>query len=192
MPNWNSTAVIVTGPSKDISDLYNIMCSLEEADKPTIENGFGNRWYGCLVEALGAKWDKVRCRGSWYDVEKYDENTLKWWDETAWGPLTEVFDVIEKHYPDVEIYWQCEEPGMSIYASNDINHKFFNTQFIFYYDEFEQSEYFDSEDELLDFVNDYLKDKSDIKVDKPIKTLEELDKFMEDSDDFCYYKYKYY
>lgn len=191
MPNWNYTDVVATGPPEHIDDLYNIMCSLRDADEATVKSDFDKAWYGCLIDKFGIDWNTVYCRGSWYDVEKCDENTLKWWDETAWGPLTEVFDAIEKHYPSVKIYWQCEEPGMGLYASNDIDHLFFSTMFILYYDDCDNIEHFDSEKELLDFVNSYLEDKPEFKVHEPIKTLEELDKLIEDTDDLAYYTYTY-
>lgn len=187
MPNWNVTDVKVTGPKEQIDKLYSIMSSLSEADEPAVDNGFGNIWYGCLVSVLDEDWEKVYCRGSWSDLEKIDDNTLSWWDETAWNPLTEVFDVIEKHFPDLKVYWICEEPGMAIYASNDVDHKFFNTRFIFFWDNGEEYEYFDSEEELLDFANDILSGK----LEKTVKSLDELDKYIEDSDDICYYQYKY-
>jgi hypothetical protein len=191
MPNWNTTSVYVTGPEEQVNALYELMVSLENADKPAIENGFGNKWYGCLVNALGEDWESVRCRGSWMSLEKDSDTRLLWYDETAWGPVLEVFKLIENHFPGLKVYWLCEEPGMCIYESNDVDHKFFDVQFILYYNQCEDVEYFHSERALLDYVN--------LKLDyqKEIKSLKELDQYIEnqeESDEMCeiaYYPFKY-
>lgn len=190
MPNWNFTDVRVTGPKEQIDKLYDIMSSLEDMDEPNVENGFGNRWYGCLVNDLGIDWESVYCRGSWSDLERLSDTELKWWDETAWRPLTEVFDTIEATCPGVKVYWICEEPGMAIYESNDVDHQFFDTKYIFYYSDGD-TEYFDSDDELIDFANDVIKNTPELKVDKPVTTLDELDEVIEESDDIAYYPFVY-
>lgn len=196
MPNWNVTDVRVAGSKDQIEQLYKIMTALEEAEKPTIENGFGNTWYGCLVDALGADWNDIHCRGSWQELEKVNNNTLKWWDETAWGPTLGVFDLIEAKFPKLKVFWLAEEPGMAYYESNDCEHEFFNTQFVLYYNDAYETEYFDSEEELLDFINELIDNDPERKDKKHINSLEELDKLIEneDNDGYCdlsYYKFNY-
>ena len=41
MPNWCSTSYVVTGDKKEVRDLYEKMKSLEEREKPLVENDFG-------------------------------------------------------------------------------------------------------------------------------------------------------
>lgn len=96
-----------------------------------------------------------------------------------------MFALIRKHYPELKIFWQCEEPGCEIYASNDVNHEFFNTQFILYYHGCDDTDYFQSKEELLKFVNE--------QYDKKFESLDELDKFIEDSDEYelAYYTFDY-
>lgn len=201
MPNLNVTDVRVAGSKDQIEQLYKIMTALEEAEKPAIENGFGTTWYGCLVNALGADWNNVYCRGSWQELEKVDNNTLRWWDETAWGPVLEVFDLIEAKFPELKVYWLAEEPGMCYFESNDCEHKFFNTQFILYYNDAYETEYFDSEEELLDFINELIDEyNKEGGNEHHVHSLQELDKLVEDVDNngysngFCdlsYYKFNY-
>lgn len=50
------------GDKKEVKKLYSIMHGLEKRKTPTVENGFGTAWLGCLVNALGADWNKVYCR----------------------------------------------------------------------------------------------------------------------------------
>ena len=69
MPNWCSTAYVIDGDAKEVKQLYELMKGLEERKTPSVENGFGTTWLGCLVDALGKDWNDVRCRGSWNGLE---------------------------------------------------------------------------------------------------------------------------
>ena len=69
MPNWCSTAYAIEGDAKEIKSLYELMKRLEDMEKPSVENGFGTTWLGCLVDALGKDWHNVHCRGSWSCLE---------------------------------------------------------------------------------------------------------------------------
>ena len=69
MPNWCSTAYAIDGDAKEVKQLYELMKSLEERDNPSVTNGFGTTWLGCLVDALGKDWNNVHCRGSWSGLE---------------------------------------------------------------------------------------------------------------------------
>lgn len=53
MPNWCSTAYVIDGDAKEVKQLYELMKGLEERKTPSVENGFGTTWLGCLVDALG-------------------------------------------------------------------------------------------------------------------------------------------
>lgn len=91
MPNWCSSSYVIEGDKKEVKKLYGIMHGLEKRKTPAVKNGFGTAWLGCLVNALGADWNKVYCRGDWSNLEM-EQDTLKFSTETAWGPCNEVFD----------------------------------------------------------------------------------------------------
>ena len=93
MPNWCSTAYAIEGDAKEIKSLYELMKRLEDMEKPSVENGFGTTWLGCLVDALGKDWHNVHCRGSWSCLELEDD-VLKFSTETAWSPCNETFDLV--------------------------------------------------------------------------------------------------
>ena len=59
MPNWCSTAYVIDGDAKEVKQLYELMKGLEERKTPSVENGFGTTWLGCLVDALGKDWNDV-------------------------------------------------------------------------------------------------------------------------------------
>ena len=94
MPNWCSTAYVIDGDAKEVKQLYELMKGLEERKTPSVENGFGTTWLGCLVDALGKDWNDVRCRGSWNGLEM-DGDVLKFSTETAWAPCSETFDLVK-------------------------------------------------------------------------------------------------
>ena len=51
MPNWCSTAYAIEGNATELKKLYELMKDLEKRQKPSVQNGFGTTWLGCLVEA---------------------------------------------------------------------------------------------------------------------------------------------
>nr|ABP57353.1 hypothetical protein bst098 [Bacteroides uniformis] len=118
MPNWCSTAYVIDGDAKEVKQLYELMKGLEERKTPSVENGFGTTWLGCLVDALGKDWNDVRCRGSWNGLEM-DGDVLKFSTETAWAPCSETFDLVREAFPNLRYYFQAEETGMEVYETND-------------------------------------------------------------------------
>jgi hypothetical protein BACCOPRO_01443 len=77
MPNWCSTAYVIDGDAKEVKQLYELMKGLEERETPSVENGFGTTWLGCLVDVLGGDWNKIYCRGDWSNLEM-EQDILKW------------------------------------------------------------------------------------------------------------------
>ena len=59
MPNWCSTAYVIEGNVKEVKSLYELMKGLQERKEPSVENGFGISWLGCLVDGLGGDWNKT-------------------------------------------------------------------------------------------------------------------------------------
>ena len=110
MPNWCSTAYVVEGDAQEVKSLYELMNGLQERKEPSVKNGFGTTWLGCLVDALGRDWNEVSCRGCWTDLEM-NGDILKFTTETAWAPCNETFDLVCRKFPSIRYYYQTEEPG---------------------------------------------------------------------------------
>lgn len=96
MPNWCSSAYVIEGDAKEIKSLYELMKRLEDMEKPSVKNGFGTTWLGCLVDALGKDWNDVYCRGEWSSLE-VDGEVIRLYTETAWSPCNEVFDLVREN-----------------------------------------------------------------------------------------------
>ena len=71
MPNWCSTAYVIEGNAKEVEKLYKLMKDLQERKEPSVKNGFGTTWLGCLVDALGGDWNKIRCPVSYTHLDVY-------------------------------------------------------------------------------------------------------------------------
>ena len=120
MPNWCSTAYAIDGDAKEVRQLYELMKGLEERDSPSVKNDFGTTWLGCLVDALGGDWKKIKCRGDWSFLElDEDDDIVRFCTETAWYPCNEVLEFVCKKFPSLNYYCQAEEPGQNIYITND-------------------------------------------------------------------------
>ena len=68
-----------------------------------------DRWYNWCVNNWGTKWDAYDFCGA--DVEEeFGSATFEF--NTAWGPAEGIYQYIVDHYPDVDVSWFYDEPGM--------------------------------------------------------------------------------
>ena len=157
MPNWCSTAYAIEGNATELKKLYELMKDLEKRQKPSVQNGFGTTWLGCLVEALGESWEKIYCRGTW-DNLKFNGEVLTFNTETAWSPCNEMFDMVCEKYPTLRYFYQSEEPGMCEYWTNDDEGKYFPDRY--YVDVCtSEEEYYSEYFQDLESVYDWLEEK---------------------------------
>lgn len=91
MRNWSKSVYVIDGDAKEVKELYGLMKDLGSRKEPFIKNGFGTKWLGCMVDALGKDWNEVSCRGEWANLE-INGDTLRFTTETAWTPCNEVLD----------------------------------------------------------------------------------------------------
>lgn len=130
MPNWCNTSYVIYGEEKDVKKLYDLMRSLENADAPIVENGFGKTFLGCLVKAIGGDFEKVSCRGEWYGLEMNHDDEFTFDTTTAWAPMNDVFDLVMDKYPSLNYLYMAEEPGIGIYETNDEFGSHFSDRYI--------------------------------------------------------------
>lgn len=168
MPNWCFSSYVATGDAKEVCDLYEKMRSLEEREESLVENGFGKTWLGNLVTLLGGDWNTIYCRGSWYDLEKDDDNgALRFYAESAWSEPCQVINFLRGKYPNLEFYFIAEEPGMEYYVTNDADGEYFPERY--YFSEADDPEPYNYEEDELD---DFLRDVGNF-VGKELKSVEE-------------------
>lgn len=171
MPNWASTLYVAVGDKQQLKQLHSIMDELECMKEPLHPNGFGAAWLGNLVIKLGGDWNKVYCRGYWDDLT-FNGSEITFHVESAWGELNEVRELIEKHFPDIKLYFQSEEPGMGIYTTNDDTGQYFPDQFYLWVEDEDTTEYYQDLKSLAEAVESITGSKHLTTLDSCKKALE--------------------
>lgn len=183
MPNWAYTQYIATGDKEQLKKLHSIMSELEGMKAPGLhKNGFGSSWLGNLVIKLGGDWEKVYCRGYWDNLLLLDDGSVSFSVESAWDEPNEVREFIEKKFPKVKLYFQCEESGMCIYHTNDDTGQYFPEKYYLWVE--------DGETEYYTTLEALAKEVENITGSKNLKTLDSCKKALEtysrSHSDLCY------
>lgn len=188
MPNWCSNDICVVCKDKNdttqIEELYNLIREL--SDNPTrIENGFGNLWFGNIVDKLGGDWEKVYCRG-YIDDFQLCENQLWIFATTAWGPMQGFHHFVEEKYPNLKFLYRATEPGCDLHQCNDIDGEVFepDTWWVDFYSEIEADgwqEDYPTKDDVISAFNKFFA--------KEFTTTEEIDEWQEEEhgDEYFWY-----
>jgi len=75
--------------------------------KELIEKYGYDNWYDWRVENWGTKWELDE------DVQVSDDGEyIKYDFETAWAPPEGIYHAIREKFPDLEVSWFYDEPGM--------------------------------------------------------------------------------
>ena len=67
-----------------------------------------DRWYDWNVNNWGTKWDVDP------SCDHFDGNSFECGFETAWAPAEGIFYEIREKFPDVDVTWFYDEPGMMV------------------------------------------------------------------------------
>ena len=151
MPNWAITNYKFKGADESqAKDLYQKIEALNKMDKPFVENGFGKLWLGCVVNYLGGDYEKIYCRG---EISSYDKDgdTVSMCCETAWDEMPEFRHFIESKYPGSKVYYQVEESGNLVYATNDRDGKYYPERYLL--DMYDDNEYFCDLESVAKYVS---------------------------------------
>ena len=119
MPNWCYTDFVFEGEKKQIETLYEFLD--DSTSRKGLTNGFGNSWMGNIPYRLGLDYNFYQCRGTVANLELFDEGSIHLETETAWAPMTEVFDLVIKTLKLVSIKYayRATEPGCELYQIHD-------------------------------------------------------------------------
>ncbi len=176
MANWCYADYTLTGDKQELDAVYELMHGLETMNLPRVENGFGNSFLGCLVDALGGDWENTLCRGEWGKLKRL-EDRITFYASTAWTPLNEVWDLLCARFPSVRYYYRAEEGGAGLYETNDSDGLFYPERYhALYVDEEEDyfEEWFETLDEVLAWVNG--------QSGKEFKSIQEIDNHYSSSE----------
>jgi len=65
-------------------------------------------WYNWSIENWGCKWNN----GNDIAIEDEEEGYIRYSFETPWGPPQGIYHALKEQYPEVQITWFYDEPGM--------------------------------------------------------------------------------
>ena len=150
MPNWASVTYECVGDPKDIRLLHDALKYIDKRKTTIVPNGFGKWWLGNLVTRLGGNWEDYPCRGDITSYSLENDTTLMIWQNTAWGEQEGVRRIIEEKLPSIKVYFQEEEPGCGLFATNSFEH--FPERYLL--DNYDEPLYFETIDEAAKYVSD--------------------------------------
>lgn len=130
MPNWCNTCIMFQGNKDDIEKFHTQLN--EWTSKTFINTDFGETWLGNILYGAHLSYlvddtnnDGVRCRGWLTEIGELEEGiddvcTFSIYTETAWVPMSRMFDeVIKKLKYNIKYAYQAEEPGWGLYEIYD-------------------------------------------------------------------------
>ena len=111
---------------------------------------------------------ETRLGGEISDEPTWDEATgaLRFSAEERWG-LQDFAELLEKKFPDIKVYWIVEECGCEVYCTNDREGKYFPERYWVdtAQDDIYQSEYFKTEEDMYEWLNEKYGVKSEEEVE---------------------------
>ncbi|AKU70302.1 hypothetical protein [Prevotella fusca] len=184
MANWASTSYRIEGSESDLKKVYDVIDNFVTGkSKPVLEDA-SKEWEGNIVKALGASDEQLKesyLRGF---IEEYelDGDVIRINAEEAWG-ATDFRHILGDLMPELTIYYIVEEAGCDVFATNDIDGKYFPEQYLVdaYVKDADYYEYFETEKQMRDFVSTMI-DKEDF-TDEDIEAWNEE---HEDDDSYIY------
>lgn len=128
MANWASTTYAVEGSKEILEKIYQAILH------PAVNENSSEGWEGNVLKALGIEWEQFGPNGNGYYMRGFiqdepywdsnDHTILRFYAEEAWG-VTDFHKVLEKSFPEIKVYYEVEEEGMEVYATNDKEGKYF-------------------------------------------------------------------
>jgi len=152
MPNWASVTYECVGDPNHIRQLHDALKYIDKRKTSILPNGFGKWWLGNLVTKLGGNWEDYPCRGEITSYSLENDTTLMIYQNTAWGEQEGVRRIIEEKLPSIKVYYQEEEPGCGLFATNSFEH--FPERYLL--DNYDEPLYFETIEEAAQCVSDIL------------------------------------
>ena len=156
MANWASTSYRIEGSESDLKKVYDVIDNFVTGkSKPVLEDA-SKEWEGNIVKALGASDEQLKESYLREFIEEYelDGDVISINAEEAWG-ATDFRHILGNLMPELTIYYIVEEAGCDVFATNDIDGKYFPEQYLVdaYVKDADFYEYFETKGQMKDFVS---------------------------------------
>ena len=162
--------------------LHDALKYIDKRKTTIVPNGFGKWWLGNLVTKLGGNWEDYPCRGDITSYSLENETTLMIWQNTAWGEQEGVRKIIEEKLPSIKVYFQEEEPGCGLFATNSFEH--FPERYLL--DSYDEPLYFETIEEAAKCVSDIVGHP----VEPNVEAIDQaLDDYLEVHEDDTWYSF---
>lgn len=116
-----------------------------------------------------------------------DEYFFHMYTEAAWVPHIEDIDLLlsADAFSEIQYVYTAEEPGMEIYVNSDVEHKFLDNKYLFYYwcGNEEEDQYFSNEDNLKEYLITKFSKAGINREDKHKTMLTKLENWLETRND---------
>ncbi|MBW4834756.1 MULTISPECIES: hypothetical protein [Prevotellaceae] len=184
MANWASTSYRIEGSESDLKKVYNVIDNFVSGkSKPVLEDA-STEWEGNIVKALGASDEQLKRSYLRGFIEEYelDGDVISINAEEAWG-ATDFRHILGKLMPELTIYYIVEEAGCDVFATNDIDGKYFPERYLVdaYVKDADFYEYFETKGQMKDFVSSLIG-----KEDFTDEDIEAWNEEHEDDDSYIY------
>jgi len=141
MPNWCRSSIAFyqeDGGNAMIDAFFADVQKYQDYKVP--ESGKASDWVGHWLQSNRIDTDNIYSRGFFTDCELHADH-VRVDMETAWAPLTEVWDLMAEKY-NLSYVYIADEPGCEVYVNTDSAGRFFTTRYMI--------NYFDVDDLELD------------------------------------------
>lgn len=189
MANWASTSYRIEGSKSDLERVFGVIDDFIKGRVASTREDATADWEGNIVKALGAMDEEIDnnyLRGFIQDYE-LDGDTIRIEAEEAWG-ATDFRHVLRKLMPKLAIYYIVEESGCEVYATNDVDGKYFTERFYVdaCIDGDYRNEYYTNKEDAMKDIAEMLK-----KEQVSESEIEDFNKKHDGDDDYIYlHEYK--
>ncbi len=128
MANWARTSYRIEGNQEDLQKLYNLCKAFDSNERPVMEENAAKDWEGNIILALGIEKGNSYLRGFIQSCD-LSGGLLSIEAEEAWG-ATDFRHLLESHFENMKVYYIVEEDGCEVFATNDIEGKYFPYRFV--------------------------------------------------------------
>ena len=164
-----SVAYAIEGPKETLEKIQQAIIKAMETNKD-----FWTEAKTCeILEMSATERNNNRLGGELSEEPYFDESSgaLRFSAEERWG-LQDFVNCLEIRFPDIKAYWSVVEPDCEVYCTNDKEGKYFPQRFFVdtAQDDVYQSEYFQTEEAMYEWLNEKY----------GVKTKEEVDAWNQD------------
>lgn len=191
MANWCYNEIYFVGGTEE--QRKNLFEKIKDLNEHSPFDHASKGWIGNLSVACGISVEEVNDEKSKYRVRAFiqdvdmREGCIYLGVESAWSPIDEylknLFDAGLSSLEGMRYVYSAEEFGNDIWVTNDVDEEFFTERY--YLDVFDgplEPESFNSEEQLLKFVNSEEFQKAYLTEEKDFHSYEEVKDYAYDND----------